>query len=71
MNIFILTILNILIFICMEGIFGILQKILNRLFGSKWICEYCGAIEYAHKQPYCKPCCHIHRSDIKMHWIKR
>lgn len=50
----------------MEGIFKILQKILNRLFGSKWICEYCGAIDYAHQQPFCKPCCHIHRGNIKM-----
>ena len=48
-----------------------MKKILNRLFGKKWICEYCGRIEYAQIQPYCKPCCHIHRGNVKMHWIKR
>ena len=55
----------------MEGIFKILQKIMNRLFGSKWICEHCGAIEYDFQQPYCKGCCHIQRTDVKMFKIKR
>ena len=32
----------------------LLKKILNRLFGYKWICEYCGAIEYCMEQPFCK-----------------
>ena len=57
---------NVKIFIIMEGIFKILQKILNRLFGYKWICEYCGALEYDVQQPFCKPCMHIHRKNIKM-----
>ena len=55
----------------MEGIFKILQTILNRLFGYKWICEYCGNIEYDVQQPFCKPCCHINRTDIKMLKIKK
>ena len=50
----------------MEGIFKILQKVLNRLFGDKWICEYCGAIEYDVQQPFCKPCMHIHMKTVKM-----
>ena len=44
----------------------LMKKILNRLFGNKWICEYCGTIEYAHQQPYCKPCSHIERQSKKM-----
>ena len=71
MNIFILTILNIFIFICMEGIFGILQKILNRLFGYKWICEYCGALTYDVQRPLCKPCCHVYRKDVLMFKVKK
>ena len=55
----------------MEGIFKILQKILNRLFGDKWICEYCGAIEYDVQQPFCKPCMHIQRKTIKMFKVKK
>ena len=55
----------------MEGIFKILQKVLNRLFGDKWICEYCGAIDYDVQHPLCKPCCHIHKGNVKMHKIKR
>ena len=55
----------------MEGIFKILQKILNRLFGYKWICEYCGALEYDVQQPFCKPCMHIHKKNIKMFKVKR
>ena len=49
----------------------LIKKILNRLFGDKWICEYCGALEYDFNQPYCKRCCHIHRTDIKMIKIKK
>ncbi len=55
----------------MEGIFKILKNILERLFGYRWICEYCGVIEYAMEQPYCKKCCHIHRSNVKMIKINR
>jgi len=47
------------------------KKILNRLFGNKWICEYCGAIEYAMEQPFCKECCHVQRTDVKMIKIKK
>jgi len=49
----------------------ILKKILERFFGYKWICEHCGGIEYAMEQPYCKPCCHIQRGNVKMIRIKR
>ena len=55
----------------MKNIFNILKKILERLFGNKWICEHCGRIEYATEQPYCKRCCHIQRTDVKMFKIKR
>ena len=55
----------------MKGIFKILIKIIERLFGNKWICAYCGLIEYAMEKPYCKPCCHIYRRNIKMFKIKR
>ena len=48
-----------------------MKKILNRLFGNKWICEYCGRIDYDVQQPYCKPCCHVHRGNVKMHLIKK
>ena len=48
-----------------------MKKILNRLFGYKWICEYCGRMEYDMQQPYCKECCHVHRKDVKMFKIKR
>ena len=54
----------------MEGIFKILQKILNRLFGYKWICEHCGDIVKSHTQPLCKACSHIERIHAKMHKIK-
>ena len=50
---------------------NLMKKILTRLFGSKWICEYCGGIEYDMQQPYCKECCHIYRKDVKMFKIKR
>ena len=49
----------------------LIKKILNRLFGKKWICEYCGSIEYAMEQPFCKGCCHIQRTDMKMFKIKK
>ncbi len=48
-----------------------IKSIFERLFGNRWICEYCGKIEYAIHRPYCKPCCHIHRKDVKMFWIKK
>ena len=58
-----------LIFICdMKKLF---QKIFDRLFGNKWVCAYCGVIEYSTIQPYCKGCSHIERRDIKMFRIKR
>ena len=52
----------------MEGIFGILQKILNRLFGYKWICEYCGALTYDVQRPLCKPCCHVYKKDVFLYY---
>ncbi len=55
----------------MEGIFGILQKILNRLFGYKWICEYCGALTYDVQRPLCKPCCHVYKKDVLMFKVKK
>ena len=54
----------------MKGIFKILQKILDRLFGYKWICEHCTRIEYSIERPYCKPCCHIEKTTKKMIRIK-
>ena len=36
----------------------------------KWICEYCGDIVKSSTQPFCKPCCHIERSNAKRHKIK-
>ena len=54
----------------MNYIFKILQKILNRLSGKRWICEHCGDIVYSRVQPLCKPCCHIHRGNVKMFKIK-
>ena len=36
----------------------------------KWICEYCGDVVKSHKQPFCKPCCHVHRTNVKMIYIK-
>ena len=50
---------------------NLMKKILTRLFGNKWICEYCGATEYDFQQPYCKGCCHIQKKDIKMFKIKK
>jgi len=48
-----------------------LIKYLSRLFIKyRWICEYCGDIVKSHTQPYCKPCCHIHRTNAKMIKIK-
>ena len=47
------------------------KNILDRLFGKKWICEYCADIVYSIKQPYCKPCCHIHSTTTKMIKIKK
>ena len=32
----------------------------------KWICEHCGDIVKSKTRPYCKPCCHIHRHNVKM-----
>jgi len=49
----------------------LLKKILERLFGYKWICEHCARIEYATEQPFCKHCCHIHRGNVKMFKIKK
>ena len=54
----------------MNYIFKILQKILNRLSGKRWKCEHCGDIVYSRVQPLCKPCCHIHRGNVKMFKIK-
>ena len=48
----------------------ILKKIINRFFGQRWICEYCADIVYSIERPYCKPCCHIHRTNAKMIKIK-
>ena len=28
-------------------------------------------IDYAHQQPYCKPCCHNYRKDVKMFRIRK
>ena len=50
---------------------NLLKNIINRLFGNKWICEYCGRIEYCFQRPYCKECCHVQRTDVKMFKIKR
>ena len=44
----------------------LIGQIVNRLFGNRWICEYCGDIQYCRTQPYCKPCCHVHNSNVKM-----
>jgi len=49
----------------------ILKKILNRLFGKRWICEYCADTVYSITQPFCKPCCHVERTNKKMLRIKR
>ena len=49
----------------------LLNKILDRLFGYKWICEHCVNIEYSKTQPFCKTCTHIERSPKKMFKIKR
>ena len=49
----------------------LIKKIINRLFGKKWICEYCADIVYSIKQPFCKPCCHIHKTKAKMFRIKK
>ena len=38
---------------------------------QRWVCEHCGEIEKSHKQPFCKPCCHIHRGNVKMVKIKK
>ena len=48
-----------------------IKKILSRLFGNKWVCEHCGCIDYAMKQPFCKPCCHIQRHSVKMFKVKK
>ena len=47
------------------------KKIFNRLFGYKWVCEYCGDIVYCMEQPFCKECCHVQRTDVKMIKIKK
>ena len=49
----------------------LIKKIINRLFGKKWICEYCADIIYSKTQPFCKPCCHIHKTKAKMFRIKK
>ena len=49
----------------------LIKKIINRLFGKKWICEYCADIVYCKTRPYCKACCHVHGRDVKMFRIKR
>jgi hypothetical protein len=49
----------------------LIKKIINRLFGTKWICEYCADIQYSRTQPYCKPCCHIHKTNAKMIGLKK
>ena len=52
-------------------LYNFLKMIIDRLSGRKWICEHCARIEYSRKRPYCKPCCHIEKSNAKMHKIKR
>ena len=51
-------------------IYKFLKEIIERLFGKKWICEHCSDITYSMEQPYCKPCCHIERTNKKMLRIK-
>ena len=36
----------------------------------KWKCSDCGDILKSSEQPLCKPCCHIHRGNVKMFKIK-
>ena len=52
-------------------IYEMIYKLLNKLFGKRWICEYCGDIQYSRMQPFCKPCCHVHRKNVKMFRIKK
>jgi len=51
-------------------IYKFLKEMIERLFGKKWICEHCGAVEYAFQRPFCKPCCHIEKTNKKMLRIK-
>jgi len=56
--------------ICVKSIWGTMkfQNPFKKRY--KWICEYCGDIVKSTTQPYCKECCRIHRSNVKMHRIK-
>ena len=51
--------------------FDLMKKKLNLLFGDKWICEYCGVIEYDVQRPLCKPCCHVYKKDVLMFKVKK
>ena len=48
----------------MEQSVANVQKLFKKK--HKWICEYCGRIEKCVKRPYCKPCCHIEKTNKKM-----
>ena len=48
----------------------IINKILDRLSGKRWICEHCADITYSRTQPLCKPCCHINKGNVKMFRIR-
>ena len=37
----------------------------------KWICEHCGEVVKSATQPFCKPCCHIQRGNVKMLRLKK
>ena len=48
----------------------LIKNIINRLFGGRWICEYCYDVIKSHTQPYCKACCHVYKGNVKMLRIK-
>jgi len=49
----------------------LLTYIMDRFFGNRWVCEYCGDTAYSRTRPYCKACCHVYQKGIKMIRIRK
>lgn len=45
---------------------------IKNLFKKKyrWICEHCGDIAKSDTRPFCKPCSHVERKNVKMFIIR-
>ena len=47
-----------------KGMINFIKNLFKKNY--KWVCYDCGDVVKSQTQPYCKPCSHINRNNMKM-----